>query len=75
MLYPFIKNLNNFREQVNAKPIYMGNSQKLSLHLVDTFFGFEVIILINQTCFINTNKKNIFFYLATTNITTKRSGN
>ncbi|CAB4430087.1 unnamed protein product [Rhizophagus irregularis] len=42
MLYPFIKSLNNFREQVNAKPLYMGNSQKLSLHLVDTFFGFEL---------------------------------
>ncbi|CAB5369489.1 unnamed protein product [Rhizophagus irregularis] len=42
MMYPFIKKLNNFREQVNAKPIYMGNSQKLSLHLVDTFFGFEL---------------------------------
>ncbi|PKK59327.1 UDP-Glycosyltransferase/glycogen phosphorylase [Rhizophagus irregularis] len=34
--------LNNFREQVNVKPIVMGQSPKVSLHLVDTFFGFEL---------------------------------
>jgi hypothetical protein len=46
MMYPFTKQLNSLREQANVKPIAMGNFPKISLHLVDTFFGFEVIIII-----------------------------
>ena len=43
--YPFISQLNNLRKKFNPEP--RGNLPKVSLSLIDNFFGFEVIIIIN----------------------------
>ncbi|GBC09748.1 hypothetical protein RclHR1_09090006 [Rhizophagus clarus] len=42
MMSPLLTQLNNVREQANVKPIALGNTPKISLHLIDTFFGFEL---------------------------------
>jgi hypothetical protein len=45
--YPFLNQLNNLKKMVNVEP-RTTNLPKASLSLVDTFFGFEVIIKIDS---------------------------
>ena len=49
-LYPYTNRLNEIRKQINVEPIFMSAKRlsKTSLFLADTFFGFEVIIMINE---------------------------
>lgn len=82
MLYvtnPFINRLNDVRKQINVESVFTsaGRLLRTSLVLVDTFFGFEVIMInkIKIDLFFFKLAINSFFLKGTTNFTTKYSGN
>lgn len=47
LTYPFINRLNDARKQINVESVFTsaGRLLRTSLVLVDTFFGFEVIMI------------------------------